>query len=350
MRAGAARADGRGRRAERATGMQNSAGTRTPIPAELRYRLAELILAESARAGLGPGSRLPTERKLAADMGATRTSIRHALAVLQAQGHISREVGRGTFLRPDPDTRRARQRPGRDAHAGRAAARALARRQRPGDRPGGRGAGRLRAGRRDDEPQAARTPRDAARRGVGDRQRLPGDGPLRGGRGPGGQLRRVRELGSGAAPHDHGGQPQPAARGSSTRSSRTPGTAIPGATSSGAARHGSAARSTRLTTPNWSPRSGPGTATARPRRCARTCPASITICSARARSPAAAGRAGAAAGSPGAAPASGRSHPAPALTRHPRGPPASGLLPGHAVEGPPGPAGLRRAQYPPPPP
>jgi DNA-binding FadR family transcriptional regulator len=84
--------------------MQNSAGTRTPIPAELRYRLAELILAESARAGLGPGSRLPTERKLAADMGATRTSIRHALAVLQAQGHISREVGRGTFLRPDPDT------------------------------------------------------------------------------------------------------------------------------------------------------------------------------------------------------------------------------------------------------
>ena len=35
-------------------------------------------------------------------MGATRTSIRHALAVLEAQGHISREVGRGTFLRHDP--------------------------------------------------------------------------------------------------------------------------------------------------------------------------------------------------------------------------------------------------------
>ncbi|MDX6337793.1 MAG: GntR family transcriptional regulator, uxu operon transcriptional repressor [Streptosporangiaceae bacterium] len=75
------------------------------MPADLRYRLAELILAESARAGLGQGSRLPTERKLAADMGATRTSIRHALAVLQAQGHISREVGRGTFLRHDPAQR-----------------------------------------------------------------------------------------------------------------------------------------------------------------------------------------------------------------------------------------------------
>jgi DNA-binding FadR family transcriptional regulator len=72
------------------------------MPADLRYRLAELILAETARAGLGAGSRLPTERKLAEDMGATRTSIRHALAVLQAQGHISREVGRGTFLRNDP--------------------------------------------------------------------------------------------------------------------------------------------------------------------------------------------------------------------------------------------------------
>jgi GntR family transcriptional regulator, uxu operon transcriptional repressor len=79
--------------------MGNAVGAATPLPAQLRYRLAELILADSARAGLGPGARLPTERKLAADMGATRTSIRQALAVLEAEGHISREVGRGTFLR-----------------------------------------------------------------------------------------------------------------------------------------------------------------------------------------------------------------------------------------------------------
>ena len=82
--------------------MRNAAGAAAPLPAQLRYRLAELILADSARAGLGPGSRLPTERKLAADMGATRTSIRQALAVLEAEGHISREVGRGTFLRRIP--------------------------------------------------------------------------------------------------------------------------------------------------------------------------------------------------------------------------------------------------------
>ena len=62
-------------------------------------RLAGLILAESQRAGLGPGSRLPTERRLALDLGVTRSSVRHALALLEAQGRISREVGRGTFLR-----------------------------------------------------------------------------------------------------------------------------------------------------------------------------------------------------------------------------------------------------------
>ena len=72
----------------------------TPAVTPKRGRkLAELILAESGRAGLGPGSRLPTERRLAADLGVTRSGIRLALAALEADGLISREVGRGTFLR-----------------------------------------------------------------------------------------------------------------------------------------------------------------------------------------------------------------------------------------------------------
>ena len=69
------------------------------IPAGRGRQLAGLILAESERAGRGPGSRLPTERRLAADLGVTRSEVRHALAVLEADGLISREVGRGTFLR-----------------------------------------------------------------------------------------------------------------------------------------------------------------------------------------------------------------------------------------------------------
>ena len=69
------------------------------IPSGRGRELAELILTSFERDGLGPGSRLPTERQLAADLGITRTGVRHALAALEADGRISREVGRGTFLR-----------------------------------------------------------------------------------------------------------------------------------------------------------------------------------------------------------------------------------------------------------
>jgi GntR family uxuAB operon transcriptional repressor len=83
-------------------------------PAGQRDRLAEAILAKSRQAGLGAGSQLPTERQLAADLGTTRTSVRRALAVLEAEGRVSREVGRGTFLRqpPWPAAGAAGQRPG----------------------------------------------------------------------------------------------------------------------------------------------------------------------------------------------------------------------------------------------
>jgi GntR family uxuAB operon transcriptional repressor len=66
--------------------------------------LAELILARSQGAGQREGSRLPTERQLSVDLGVTRSSVRSALALLEAQGRISREVGRGTFLRGLPDS------------------------------------------------------------------------------------------------------------------------------------------------------------------------------------------------------------------------------------------------------
>ena len=82
--------------------MGRSSGDGLADAADNRHRLAEIILAESRRAGLRRGSRLPTERQLAVDLGASRTSVRRALTVLEAEGRISREVGRGTFLRAEP--------------------------------------------------------------------------------------------------------------------------------------------------------------------------------------------------------------------------------------------------------
>jgi len=68
--------------------------------ASLRGReLAQLILAECERAGSTVGARLPTERQLAEGLGVTRAAVRNALGVLEAEGRVSREVGRGTFLR-----------------------------------------------------------------------------------------------------------------------------------------------------------------------------------------------------------------------------------------------------------
>jgi len=61
--------------------------------------LADVILAECASTGAVAGARLPTERELAERLGVTRAAIRHAFSYLEAEGRISREVGRGTFWR-----------------------------------------------------------------------------------------------------------------------------------------------------------------------------------------------------------------------------------------------------------
>jgi DNA-binding FadR family transcriptional regulator len=50
--------------------------------------------------GLHPGDRLPTERAIALQYGLSRTAVRGALAALQEEGLVLRQVGRGTFLAP----------------------------------------------------------------------------------------------------------------------------------------------------------------------------------------------------------------------------------------------------------
>src|ERR1700733_7079323 len=127
-------------------------GTTPAAPAKRGRELAELILAESGRAGLGPGSRLPTERRLAADLGVTRSGIRIALAALEADGLISREVGRGTFLRDAAAGALAPARRGAPPPAARRGPPAAAE---PASGPDGDGPGRLDATARPATPDFA---------------------------------------------------------------------------------------------------------------------------------------------------------------------------------------------------
>ncbi|HVA70365.1 MAG TPA: FCD domain-containing protein [Acidimicrobiales bacterium] len=65
--------------------------------------VAEAVLSDAAQKGLLAGSRLPTERELSEGLRLTRSTIRNAMALLESDGVVSREVGRGTYLRFDPE-------------------------------------------------------------------------------------------------------------------------------------------------------------------------------------------------------------------------------------------------------
>ncbi|MGR3780354.1 MAG: FadR/GntR family transcriptional regulator [Albimonas sp.] len=73
---------------------------------EALRRLRALIEAE----GLGPGARLPAERRLAPRLGCSRETLRAALDVLEAEGRLWRHVGQGAFLGPRPAGRPIRDR------------------------------------------------------------------------------------------------------------------------------------------------------------------------------------------------------------------------------------------------
>lgn len=65
-----------------------------------RYRRIARSLRDRITSGeLPPGSRLPTERQLAADRGVSLPTIRQALEDLQREGLVERRHGIGTFVR-----------------------------------------------------------------------------------------------------------------------------------------------------------------------------------------------------------------------------------------------------------
>jgi DNA-binding FadR family transcriptional regulator len=61
------------------------------------------ILALVEAGGLGPTGRLPSERALCAAWGIGRRAIRQALSVLEAEGVVWRQQGKGTFAGAPPD-------------------------------------------------------------------------------------------------------------------------------------------------------------------------------------------------------------------------------------------------------
>jgi GntR family transcriptional regulator len=66
-----------------------------PLYAQLAGVLRELINGEE----LEPGSRLPSEPELVARYGVSRATSAKALDVLEREGLVQREQGRGTFVR-----------------------------------------------------------------------------------------------------------------------------------------------------------------------------------------------------------------------------------------------------------
>lgn len=61
-------------------------------------RLRDFVLSGIAAGRLKPGERLPTERELVARFDTARSAARRTLAQLEAEGRITRSVGRGTFV------------------------------------------------------------------------------------------------------------------------------------------------------------------------------------------------------------------------------------------------------------
>jgi DNA-binding FadR family transcriptional regulator len=61
-------------------------------------RIRDYVQSGAAGGSLLPGARLPTERELARRFGLPRGAVRKTLARLEAEGAITRHVGRGTFM------------------------------------------------------------------------------------------------------------------------------------------------------------------------------------------------------------------------------------------------------------
>ena len=72
------------------------------IEAPPSRRIADKLREAIASGAFGPGAKLPSERELARSYGTARNTARQAIAILQAEGLVEAEHGRGVFVRRRP--------------------------------------------------------------------------------------------------------------------------------------------------------------------------------------------------------------------------------------------------------
>ena len=65
--------------------------------------IADELRSQITTGQLAEGAQLPSENQLAQRFQTTRTTVRKALALLRAEGHLVSEQGKGVFVRPRPD-------------------------------------------------------------------------------------------------------------------------------------------------------------------------------------------------------------------------------------------------------
>ncbi len=90
----------RRRTAERRTGMFK----RSPIPLDIQ--VATLLRNRITEGQMRPGERMPTLDELEREFGVARVTVRQAVELLEKEGLVRREQGRGTFVTPNMRERR----------------------------------------------------------------------------------------------------------------------------------------------------------------------------------------------------------------------------------------------------
>jgi GntR family transcriptional regulator len=65
-------------------------------------RIADMLREAIVNGTFGPGAKLPSERELARSYGTARNTARQAIAILQAEGLVQPEHGRGVDVRRPP--------------------------------------------------------------------------------------------------------------------------------------------------------------------------------------------------------------------------------------------------------